>query len=56
METWIIYVKCPVLIKQNEFNQQKYNDVQRIEKPESGEYPPEHDDLQGGDDKPRPGL
>ncbi|WP_297628700.1 hypothetical protein [uncultured Rikenella sp.] len=49
-------VKCPVLIKQNEFNQQKYNDVQRIEKPESGEYPPEHDDLQGGDDKPRPGL
>ncbi|MCH5305337.1 MAG: hypothetical protein J1E79_02520 [Rikenella sp.] len=45
--------KCPVLIKQNLFNKQKYNDEQRIAKQESGEYSPEYDDLQGGNDEQR---
>ncbi|WP_294596293.1 hypothetical protein [uncultured Rikenella sp.] len=49
-------VKCPVLIKQDEFNQQKYNDVKRIEKPESGEYSPKPDPVQGGDCECGPGI
>lgn len=49
-------IKCPVLIKQNEFNQLKYNYVKRIEEPESGEYSQEQDQVQGGNDEPGPGI
>lgn len=47
--------KCPVLIKLFEFNDQK-EDEQRIEKPQSGEYPPERDQVQRGGSVERPGL
>lgn len=50
------YYKCPVLIKQNFFNQQKYNNEQRIEEPQPREYSSEQDDLHGGGDEQRPGL
>lgn len=48
-------LKCPVLIKLFEFNDQQ-EDEQRIKKPQSGEYPPEYNHLQGGDEEYRPGL
>ena len=48
-------LKCPVLIKLFEFNDQK-EDEQRIKKLQSGEYPPECDPIQGGDEEFRPGL
>lgn len=47
--------KCPVLIKLFEFNDQK-EDEQRTEKPQSGEYPPERNQVQRGDDEYRSGL
>lgn len=47
--------KCPVLIKLFEFNDQK-EDEQRTEKPQPGEYPPERNQVQRGDDEFRPGL
>lgn len=47
--------KCPVLIKLFEFNDQK-EDEQRTEKPQPGEYPPECNQVQRGDDEFRPGL
>lgn len=47
--------KCPVLIRLFEFNEQQ-EDEQRIKKLQPGEYPPECDRLQGGDEEFRPGL
>lgn len=47
--------RCPVLLKLFETNERQENE-QRIEKPQSGEYPPECDPLQGGDDEYRCGL
>lgn len=47
--------KCPVLQKLFETNDCKDHE-QRIEKPQSGEYPPERDPLQGGDNEYRPGI
>ena len=46
--------KTPSL-KLFEFNDQK-EDEQRIKKLQSGEYPPECDPIQGGDEEFRPGL
>lgn len=42
--------KCPVLQKLFETNDTIENE-QRIEKPQSGEYPPELDQVQRGDDE-----
>ena len=47
--------KCPVLLKLFETNDRIENE-QRIEKPQSGEYPSERDYLQRGNDEYRPGL
>lgn len=47
--------QCPVLKKLSEFNDSKEHE-QRIEKLQSGEYPPECDGLQRGDGECRPGL
>lgn len=45
--------RCPVLNKLAEYNEHY---EQRIEKPQSGQYPPECDHLQGGDSEYRPGI
>nr|DAP70187.1 MAG TPA: shock protein B [Caudoviricetes sp.] len=47
--------RCPVLLKLFENNERQENE-QRIEKLQSGEYPPECDQVQRGSSVERPGL
>lgn len=48
--------KCPVLLKLAETNKNTERYEQRFEKPQSGEYSPECDHLQRGDNEFRSGL
>lgn len=48
--------KCPVLIKQSEFNYYPLRNEQGTEELQPGKYPPECNHVQGRDHEYRPGL